>query len=215
MASVGRLVKESMVKELSEQLGERRNIFVTSIGRIPASEADALRKRLFASRASLHLVQRRLGWRALSSLQLPGIDGLLEGSLGLVLSGDDVVPVAKLITEFQKAHEEWLSIRGAVVEGQLLDQTRVEQLATIPPRPVLLAQVVGTIESPLADVIVTIERLMGDLAWVVEQAAASRPAASLPAQAPTGETTKGQAPGTPAQPQPGAGEAATSEEGTP
>ena len=158
MASVGRLVKETMVQELSSEMAQKRNVFVTTVAKLPAAEADALRKQLFASRATLHLIQRRLGTRALEPLKLSGVSELLEGSVALVLSGDDVVPIAKLITDFQKAHEDWISVRGAVIEGQLLDQKRVQQLANIPPRPVLLAQLVATIESLMADVIFTMER---------------------------------------------------------
>ena len=178
MASVGRMVKESMIAELSTELTGRPNVIVTTLGRLPAAEADAFRKQLFASRASLHLVQRRLGRRALEPLKLAGLDQLLDGSVALVLSGEDIVSVAKLVTEFRKAHEEWLAIRGAVVEGQLLDQKRVEQLASLPSKPVLLAQLVAAVESPLADVIFTLERLIGDLAWAVEQLAAKTPAAA-------------------------------------
>jgi large subunit ribosomal protein L10 len=194
MASVGRLVKETMVQELSAEVAARRNVFVTTIAKLPAAEADALRKQLFASRASLHLIQRRLSGRVLSTLQLGGLEGLLDGSVGLVLSGEDAVPVAKLITEFQKAHEDWILVRGAVIEGQLLDQKRVAQLAAIPPKPVLLAQLVGAIESPMADVIFTIERLIGDIASGIEQLAAKKPAAAAPAQ---GAALKDSAPAIP------------------
>ena len=114
---------------------------------------------------------------------MAGLKELLEGSIGLVLSGDDVLQTAKLIVEFRKTHEEQLSVRGAVIDGQLLDQSRVEQLAQLPPKPVLLAQVVATIESPIADLIFTIERLIGDIAWIAEQAVAKKPA-----EAPTPET---------------------------
>ena len=178
MASVGRLVKESMVEEISTELSKRPDFFVTAVNRLPASEADLFRRKLSASQARLVVIKRRLGRRAIESLKLSGLAELLEGSVGLVLPGADVLPIAKLIVEFIKTHEEQVAVRGAVIDGQVLDKSRVEQLAHLPPKPVLLAQVVATIESPLADVIVTIERLIGDVAWTAEQAAAKK---SLPA----------------------------------
>ena len=183
MPNVGRMVKESSVEELSTQLAEQPNFFVTAVNRLSAPEADTLRQKLYASRSHLVVVKRRLGERALQGLNVAGLKELLEGSIGLVLSGDDVLQTAKLIVEFRKTHEEQLSVRGAVIDGQLLDQSRVEQLAQLPPKPVLLAQVVATIESPIADLIFTIERLIGDIAWIAEQAVAKKPA-----EAPTPET---------------------------
>ena len=196
MASVGRLVKESMVKELSTELSERPDFFVTALGRMPASEADALRQKLYTSKATFVIIQRRLGRRSLDPLKITGLDQLLEGSVALVLSSDNVLPTAKLIVEFIKAHEGQLAVRGAVIDGQLLDRSHVEQLASLPPRAVLLAQVVATIESPLADVVFTLERLIGDVAWIAEQAAAKKPAVAETNQGPsvqnTSETTTSQ-----------------------
>ena len=177
MAKVGRLVKESTVQEVGAQLSARPNFFVTAVNRLPASEADALRQKLYASQAHLVVVKRRLGQRALQALNIAGLAELLEGSVGLVLSGDDTLHTAKLIVEFRKTHEDRLTVRGAVIDGQLLDQQRVEQLAQLPPKPVLLAELVATIESPMADVIFTIERLIDDLAWTIERTAELMPKA--------------------------------------
>ena len=185
MPNVGRMVKESSVEELSTQLAAQPNFFVTAVNRLSVPETDTLRQKLYASRSHLVIVKRRLGQRVLQGLNVAGLKELLEGSIGLVLSGDDVLQTAKLIVEFRKTHEEQLSVRGAVIDGQLLDQSRVEQLAQLPPKPVLLAQVVATIESPIADLIFTIERLIGDIAWIVEQAVAKKPAEAPPPETST------------------------------
>ena len=203
MASVGRMVKESMVEELSTELSKYPDFFVTTVNRLPASEADLFRRKLSVSQARLVVIKRRLGRRAIESLKLSGLAELLEGSVGLVLPGEDVLPIAKLIVEFIRTHEEQVAVRGAVIDGQVLDKSRVEQLANLPPKPVLLAQVVVTIESPLADVIFTLERLIGDVAWLAEQVAAKKPAteAGTPAAASLGEAKQaGVAEESPARP---------------
>jgi len=171
MAQVGRLANELMVQELSEVLQHHTNFFVTSIGRLQATEADTLRKHLRTNHARLFMIKRRLGLRGLKALALNGeINALLEGSVAMVISPDDVVQTAKCIMEFAKANEEKLVIRGGWIEGQLLDRKHVEELASLPSRPQLIARVVCAIESPLADLIVTLERLIGDVAWIVEEA---------------------------------------------
>jgi len=180
MANVGRMVKESMVQELSARLAGRSSLFVTRVNRLTASDADSLRRKLSASKADVLMVKRRLGKRVLAGLQLPGLDELLEGSIALVLPDEEALSVAKLLVEFVKTHEEQLFVSGAVIDGQLFDTTRVKELAGLPPKPVLLAQVVATIESPLTDVICTLERLVGDVAWIVEQIAEQQPAPTAP-----------------------------------
>lgn len=203
MASVGRAVKASMIETLGEHMTERPNLFVTTVNRLSAPEADQLRQKLHASKARLVMIKRRLGQRAVEPLKMAGLRELLEGSIGFVLGGGEALPLAKLLVDFQKTHEEHLVIRGALIDGQLLDQRHVEQLAALPPKPALLTQVVFTIESPLADVIFTIERLIGDLMWNVEQIAAAKPAAAPPAEsAAASPTASSDAPATtPSQPE--------------
>ena len=214
MAKVGRMVKESSVAEVVDRLALSPNFFVTAVNRLPADETDAFRQKLFASRASLVMVKRRLGQRAVEPLKIAGLAELLEGSICLVLVGDDPLATAKLIMEFRKSREEQLLVRGGVVDGQLLDTARVEQLAQLPPKPVLLAQVVATLEAPIADVIFTIERLIGDIAWLAEQVAATK---SLKAEAPTAApAAEAQAPQAETQaPSPAEQEKPKPQEGTP
>lgn len=177
MASVGRMVKESIVEDLRRQLHEGSNVLIASVNRLSAPDADMLRRKLSTSQARMVMIKRRLSKRALDGLKMAGIESMFEGSVGVILPGEDVLPTAKTLVDFIKEHAEQLAVKGGVVDGQLLDATRIEQLAGLPPKPVLLAQVLGMIEAPLADVIFTIERLIGDIAWIAEQAAAAKPAA--------------------------------------
>lgn len=200
MAKVGRLVKETIVSELSTQLGQRPNFFVTRISRLPSAEADALRQKLFGSQASLVMIKQKLGRRAVEELKIPGLADLFEGSVGIVIPGEDVLPTAKIIVDFIKTHAEQLSVRGGFIEGAVLDQQRVEYLASLPSKPVLLAQVVFTIEAPMADVIFTIERLLGDVMWAAEQAAAKKHQLAPQSEGPAGAAAEAAAPAASAAP---------------
>lgn len=177
MASIGRMVKESIVRDATSDIGKNPNLFIASVNHLPASEANLFRQKLGHNQAKLVMIKRRLGKQALLSLKIKGFEDLLKGSVGFIIpTGDDVLPVAKTLVEFGKAHEEQMSIQGGFVDGQLLDGKGIKALAELPSKPVLLAQVLGTIEAPLADVIFTIERLIGDLAWIAEEAGKAKPA---------------------------------------
>ena len=176
MPNVGRMVKESAVKQLSERLSQRPEFLVTSVNRLSAIEADRLRQKLFASQARLVMIKQTLGKRMMEQLKLSAVAELFEGSVGLVLPGEEILPAAKIIVDFIKTHEEQIAVRGAFIDGMLFDKAYVVVLANLPPKPVLLAQVVGTLEAPIADVIFTLERLIGDLIYAADQAAEKKPA---------------------------------------
>ena len=177
MAKVGRLVKDLIVQELSAALKERPSFFVTSLGPLPAVEADGLRKRLRGANARVVMIKRRLGLRGITTAPTDDIKGLFSGSVALVLPGEDIIPAAKLLVDFAKANQEKVSIRGGWVDGQLLDAKRFEHYANLPPKPQLIAEVVGAIEGPLANVIFTIESVLGELPWILEEAGKKQPAA--------------------------------------
>ena len=218
MAKAGQIVKEGSVSEIASRLSEQPDFFITAVNRLPSVDTDAFRKKLFTGKSRLLMIKRRLGKRAVEPLKITGLAELLEGSVGLVFSGDDPLQTAKLIVEFRKTREERLMVLGAVIDGQLLDKARVEQLAALPPKPVLLTQVVFTVESLLSDVIFTLEQLIGDVAWLAEQAAAAKPAeAPNAAEAAAPSAAPATAPEAPAQPGPTPTEQQTPkpEEGTP
>ena len=183
MPNVGRMVKEASVIEFTNRLAQRSNFFITTITRLPAPEADRLRQKLFTAQGRLVLVKRRLGQRVVQGLHIAGVAELLQGSVAVVLSGEDVLQTAKVLFDFYKSHEEQLAVQGGVVDGQLLDRGGVKALAELPPKPVLLAQVIGTVESPIASVIMTVERLIGDVIRCLDQMAATRKDEPPPAAA--------------------------------
>jgi large subunit ribosomal protein L10 len=184
MATVGRTVKETVVAEVTNRLRERSSFIVANVSRLPAAETDTLRKQLRAADARLLVLSHRLGARSMAALKLTGVEALFEGSLGVVLPSEDVASTAKVVVDFSKGHEAQIVIRGALLDGEVVTRQRVEELAGLPPKPVLRAQVLAAIEGPIAQLIGLVEQLIGDVAWVTEQAAAKAPKPAAPAEAP-------------------------------
>lgn len=171
MAKAGRLVKELMVRELAAALADRSSFFVASIGALQATEADELRKRLRSVQARMLLVKRTLARRGVPALQrADGLETLFSGSVALIVPGEDLIPAAKLLADFAKDRKEKLLIRGGWVEGQAVDQARFQEVAGLPAKPQLIAQLIGVLESPLTSLIFTVEQVLGDVPWVLEEA---------------------------------------------
>ncbi len=194
MAQAGRLIKESMARELTEALGEQSNFVVTSLGALPAADADILRKQLSTVKARMRMVKRTIGAKVLSGLASKEKTAeLLTGSVILVLTEDDAGPAAKILSQFSKSNEGKLSIQGGWVEGRLLDSAEMQAFANLPPRLQLIAQLIGTLDAPVTDLIFTLETICSELVWVLEEAskkvgvssAATEPQAP---QAPAGES---------------------------
>jgi large subunit ribosomal protein L10 len=61
----------------------------------------------------------------------------------------DAVAAAKVVADFAKTNDK-LVIRGGAFAGKALDVNGVKQLANIPSKEVLLAQLLGLMQSPIS-----------------------------------------------------------------
>jgi large subunit ribosomal protein L10 len=66
---------------------------------------------------------------------------------------------ARELTNFAAAHKV-LDVRCGVFEGNFLDKEGVQRIAKLPPREILLAQLMGTLQAPMAGLVRTLNGLL-------------------------------------------------------
>jgi large subunit ribosomal protein L10 len=175
MAHAGKLVKESMARELRDELGRRPNVVVTSLGTLHAVEADMLRKQLSVVKARMLMVKRTIGTKVLSGLGGNGHAAeWLTGSVALILAEEDAGPAAKILAQFAKSNEGKLTVRGGWIEGRALDAAEMTAFANLPSKLQLMAQLIGTIEAPITDLVWTLESICAEVVWVLEAASTKK-----------------------------------------
>ena len=124
------------------------------------------------------MIKRTLGLRGIEAANAKPASELFSGSVSLVFPGEDIVPAAKLLVEFVKSSQDKVVIRGGWIEGQLLTSKSVVELASLPPKPQLIAEVIAALESPFTGLIFGIEQRLGELVWILEEASKARPQAA-------------------------------------
>ena len=87
------------------------------------------------------------------------LDPYLEGPTVLAYSVDSEVEPARVLAEFAKENEKPL-LKAGLIGDRLYVADEVKQLASLPPRDVLLAQVLGTIVAPLSQFAGAVEALL-------------------------------------------------------
>ena len=104
------------------------------------------------------------------------LDSLLNGTTALAICADDPVAPARVINDFAKKLEDHFEIKGGFMDGKVMPLNEVMALASIPPLPVLQAQVLGTMLAPISA-----------LAFVLKQAAEKQGAPAAAEAAPAAE----------------------------
>ena len=140
--------KADIVADLSEKLTRSPFMLVTDYQRMKVDQFSELRNRLAPAGAEVRVVKNSFLKRAIGSAGLPDVGDQLKGQPAIVFGDKDVAPVAKILKSFA-AEFKIATLKVGVVDKSVLSTKDVEALAELPPREVLLAQLLGLLLSPM------------------------------------------------------------------
>jgi len=163
----GKLCKEKMITELLVRFEKRPNFIITSYMGSSTQDLEALRRDLKKVQAQYFVVKNSIIKLAFGKMKLEEESAKIEGGIGISFAGDDIVASCSVIALFAKAHEKF-KIKGAVIDGKRVSTENVNRLASLPPRNVLLSQVVGGIKSPITGFVNVLGGVVRKFVYVVD-----------------------------------------------
>jgi large subunit ribosomal protein L10 len=192
--------KTALVGEIAEGLGRASIALVSEYRGMKAGEATEVRRRLRAVRGELRVAKNTLIRRAIKDTAFTALDDKLGGPVGLILSFADPVELAKTVTGMRELGDKF-KLRGGVLDGKPLTGEEIQALAALPPREVVLAQLLGLIMAPATQLVRLLNEPGSALARVVDAIgkrngdAAPAAGSAAPADATPGDSTGGDAAG--------------------
>jgi large subunit ribosomal protein L10 len=139
--------KADIVKDLAQDLKESSYVLVTDYQHMEVDDFSELRKRLAAVGAEVHVVKNSFLKRAMADSGLTPSNGELTGQTAVVTGEKDVAPVAKILKTFTKEFKKAMLKLGFIDRAHVATQ-EIEQLADLPSREVLQAQLLGLLLQP-------------------------------------------------------------------
>jgi large subunit ribosomal protein L10 len=166
---VNREEKTALIADINARLKHSSLAIIAEYRGLTVVQLNRLRRELKQVGGTYRVTKNTLTRRALKDTAFEKLEQLLTGPTGLVTAGGDPVAVAKVLVKFAEQHDK-LKITGGVLEGTVLPAENVSALAKLPSREVLLAQLLGLINAPAAQLLRTIQepgarfaRLLGAL----------------------------------------------------
>ncbi len=141
-----------IVKSLITQTLEQRYQGVDNAVWVELTKADGItttefRRQLRARHMRLEIVKTALFRRATKDRPLSRLADRMSGPAALITGGESPQAIAKHLNEWlQKL--PGLKLRGALIEGELIDESRVSELAKLPTRREIQGRVAGAVRSP-------------------------------------------------------------------
>ncbi|MCC6144530.1 MAG: 50S ribosomal protein L10 [Candidatus Hydrogenedentes bacterium] len=159
--------KVAAVAEIKERIENSEVAIMSTYIGINVAKVTNLRRKMRENGIEYKVYKNTLSTIALQELGLEKAAPLMTGPTAWAFSKDPVAP-AKILKECGK-ESEFVKMVGGVLSGQVVNAGKLEQLADLPSREQLIAQVVGTIAMPLRNLAGALNALPRNLANVVDQ----------------------------------------------
>jgi large subunit ribosomal protein L10 len=163
--------KEQLVVELKAKLAGAKALYYTDFTGLNVKRMTELRRRFRRANVEYVVIKNSLALRAVNESGL--VSQKLKGPTGLVMAKDPVV-AAKLLTDFAKENDARPSVKGGLLDGKTLNAAHVKQLATMPSRDQMLAELGASMQAPIAGLVTAMNSLLTMFPLAVEALKAQR-----------------------------------------
>lgn len=140
--------KKAVVAEVSAQVANAQTIVVAEYAGIEVGDLTVLRAKAREQGVYLRVLKNTLARRAVADTAFASLADQLVGPL-IYSIGTDAVAPAKVLNDFAKTNDK-LVLKAGSYSGKVLDKAGVQALASVPTKEVLLAQLLGLMQSPIS-----------------------------------------------------------------
>ena len=141
------------VEALRDKLSRSSVVIGTEYRGLSVAESTALRKLVRDGGMQMQVVKNTLFLRAATAAGMADAAELAEGPTAIIFGYDDPVLPIKTVVEYQRTARNTFAARKAFLDGQIIPGNRLTDLAALPPRDQLIAEIAGALQSPITTLV--------------------------------------------------------------
>ena len=153
-----KIKKSNLLERYKEILDQARTLVYVKFKGLTVKDTEVLRRNLFQQGISYTVVKKTLWERALLGRNFSGQRPEVKEEMAVIAGGDLFTP-ARIANDFAKSHKTFFGILGGVFDGAFKDMKSMMEIASLPPREVLLAKMAFLLKSPLQKLVVVLDQL--------------------------------------------------------
>lgn len=144
--------KAYYVEEVGSHLDKSEYCVLTTYTGLTVLETETLRGELAKQEAEFHVVKNRILARAASERELPAMDEWLEGQTAIIVGGQNVSEVVKILEKFNKDKNK-VAIKGAVFSKELIGVERIDELKNMLTLDQSRSKLLGLLNEPASQLV--------------------------------------------------------------
>lgn len=159
--------KVAIVEEITGKLNKAKSVVLANYRGLTVAKDTELRRRLRQAGVDYQVLKNTMTQRALEKAGLPAMDEALAGPTAIAFGYEDPTVPVKILSDFAKDNKQ-LELKAGIFGGRAYNGAEMREIANLPPRPVLLARVVGQIQWPLTGLAFVLAGPVRNLAYAVD-----------------------------------------------
>jgi large subunit ribosomal protein L10 len=144
------LKKQQLVEEAREKINKAKLMVVFDFTGIDANAMADFRKRIKQKNAEIKVLKNAILSRACSETPLSERKEIFKEPSAVIFAYEDIVDAAKALKDFLKINEA-AKVKGGLLEGEFVDAKQIDEIASLPSREELLAQLFATMQAPITN----------------------------------------------------------------
>ena len=140
--------KKQQVADLCEVFKAANVGVLVNYSGITVADDTKLRKDLREAGCTYRVVKNTLLKRAFEAAGIEGLDDCLNGTTAIAISDQSYTEAPKILSKYAKSHENY-TVKAGFIDGSAVDAASIAELAKLPPKEVLIAQVLGGFNAPI------------------------------------------------------------------
>ncbi len=145
--------KKAVVEEIKDKINQSKSVILANYNRLTVKEVTDLRNRFRAISSEYKVYKNTLVRKAFEELGITGFDGDLKDATAFIFCPDETSACSALAKAVKDdpALTDKIVPKSGYVSGAYVDAEGIKKLAAIPSREVLIAKMLGCLQSPIAN----------------------------------------------------------------
>ena len=151
--------KQAIVETLTARIkSASAGVFVDYKG-ITVEQDTALRTEMRREGVDYSVVKNTLVHFAINNAGYSELDNVLNGTTSLATATGDPITPFRILNDYSKKLNDKFNIKAAFMDGQILTEAEITELASLPSKEALISVVLGTMLAPITSLAVVLDQI--------------------------------------------------------
>lgn len=151
--------KKQVVSDIAEKIGKAKSVVLVEYRGLTVEKVTELRNKCREAGVEYKVYKNSLMGFAFKELGYEDFNVNLEGPNALAISYTDEVSAAKVTNDFAKTSNDTVKLKAGIAEGKIMNAEEVKELANIPSREVLIAQLAGVLQGNIRNLAYMLDQI--------------------------------------------------------